>query len=61
METETKQRHSETKRNYEPNGFNRYVQNISHTTLPRKEYTFFSAPHGGTFYKIDHIYGQKSN
>ena len=29
IETETKQRHSETKRGYEPNGFNRYLQNIS--------------------------------
>jgi hypothetical protein len=25
----TKQRHSETKRGYEPNGFDRYLQNIS--------------------------------
>jgi exonuclease III len=28
METETKQRHSETNRSYETNGFNRYLQNI---------------------------------
>jgi hypothetical protein len=28
LETETKQRHSETNRNYETNGFNRYLQNI---------------------------------
>jgi hypothetical protein len=27
-ETVTKQRHRETKRGYEPNGFNRYLQNI---------------------------------
>jgi hypothetical protein len=25
METETKQRHGETNRSYEPNGFNRYL------------------------------------
>ena len=29
IETETKQRHSETKRGYEPHEFNRYLQNIS--------------------------------
>ena len=29
IDTETNQRHSETKRGYEPNGFNRYLQNIS--------------------------------
>ena len=28
IETETKQRHSETNRSYETNGFNRYLQNI---------------------------------
>ena len=28
IETETKQRHSETKKGYETNGFNRYLQNI---------------------------------
>jgi hypothetical protein len=28
METETKQRHIETNRSYETNGFNRYLQNI---------------------------------
>jgi hypothetical protein len=28
METQTKQRHIETNRNYETNGFNRYLQNI---------------------------------
>jgi hypothetical protein len=51
METETKQSHCETKRNYETNGFNR-------TFYPEtKEYTF-SAPHG-TFSKIDHITSYK--
>ena len=29
METQTKQRHSETNRIYGPNGFNRHLQNIS--------------------------------
>jgi hypothetical protein len=29
IETETQERHSETNRKYEPNGFNRYIQNIS--------------------------------
>jgi len=29
METETKQRHRKTNRNYEPNGFNMYLKNIS--------------------------------
>jgi hypothetical protein len=45
IKTETK--HSETKRGYEPNGFNRYLQNIHPKT---KEYTFFSVLHG-TFSK----------
>jgi len=44
METETKQRHSETNRSHEPK---------------TKEYTFFSAPHG-TYSKIDHIIGHKT-
>jgi hypothetical protein len=51
IETETKQRHSESNRGYEPNRFDRYLQNI----LPKtKEYTFFSVLHG-TFSPIDHI------
>ena len=29
IETETKQRYSQTKIGYEPNGFNKYLQNIS--------------------------------
>jgi endonuclease/exonuclease/phosphatase family metal-dependent hydrolase len=41
-------RHSETKRSYETNGFKRNLQNTS------EEYTFSSAPHG-TYFKIDHI------
>ena len=28
VETESKQRHSDTNRSYKPNGFNRYLQNI---------------------------------
>jgi hypothetical protein len=46
METETKQRHSETNRSYEPNGSKDFYT-IFHPKA--KEYTFFSAPHG-TFY-----------
>ena len=57
MGKETKQRHSETKRNYETNGSNRYLQNIYSKT---KGYTFFLAPHG-TFSKIDHKIGHKTN
>jgi endonuclease/exonuclease/phosphatase family metal-dependent hydrolase len=41
-------RHSETKRGYEPNGFNRKFH------PKRKEYTFFSTLHG-TLSNIDHI------
>jgi hypothetical protein len=51
METESKQRHNETNRSYEPNGFNRYIQKFHPNT---KEYTFFSALQV-TFSKIDHI------
>jgi hypothetical protein len=51
METETKQRHSETSRSYRPNGFNRSIKT--------KEYTFFSAPHG-TLSKTDHIISHKT-
>ena len=29
MEIEIKEKHSETNRSYEPNGFNRYLENIS--------------------------------
>ena len=29
IEIETKQRHNETDRDYEPNGFNRHIQSIS--------------------------------
>jgi hypothetical protein len=52
IETESKQRHIETKRDYEPNGFNRYLHPKT------KEYTF-SVPHG-TFFKIDHTIGHKT-
>jgi exonuclease III len=52
-------RHSKTKRRYEPNG--RYLTHIYRTFYPKtKEYTFFSAPHGN-FSKIDHILGHKTN
>jgi hypothetical protein len=55
METETKQRHSETNRSYETNGCNSY-----RTFYPKtKEYSFFSAPHG-TFSKTHHIIGHKT-
>jgi hypothetical protein len=54
METETEQRHSETNRCYEPNGFNR-------TFHPKpKEYTFFSVPHA-ILTKTDHIIRHKRN
>jgi hypothetical protein len=56
MESETKQRHSETTRSYEPKD----LTGIFRTFYPKtKEYTFFSAPHG-TFSKIDHIIGNKT-
>jgi hypothetical protein len=56
METETKQRHSETNRIYEPND----LTDIYRTSYPKaKEYTFFSAPHG-TFSKIYHIISHKT-
>jgi deoxyadenosine/deoxycytidine kinase len=51
METETKQRHSDTNRSYEPNGFNRYLENFSSKT---KEYIFFSGHHS-TDSKIDDL------
>jgi exonuclease III len=48
METQTKQRYTETNRSYGPNEF----IDICRTFHPKtKEYTFFSAPHG-TFSKI---------
>jgi hypothetical protein len=43
METITKQEHSETNRNYETNGSNRYLQNI---LSKNKRIYLFSAPHG---------------
>jgi endonuclease/exonuclease/phosphatase family metal-dependent hydrolase len=55
METETKQRHSETNRSYEQMN----LTGIYRTFHPKaKEYTF-SAPHG-TFCKIDHIIVHKT-
>jgi hypothetical protein len=57
METETKQRHSEPKRSYEPSEFNRYLQTIS---PPKKGYTLFLAPHG-TVTKFDLILRHKTN
>ena len=52
METETKQRHSETNQ--------MDITNIYRTFHPKaKEYTFFSAPHG-TFSKIGHTIGHKT-
>ena len=56
IESESKQRHSETKRGYERNGFNRCLQNIS----PYNKRMHFSAPHG-TFCKIDHTLGLKTS
>ncbi|KAL6076002.1 hypothetical protein STEG23_007609 [Scotinomys teguina] len=44
-------------RSHGANGPNRYLQNIPPY---QKEYTYFSAPHG-TFSKIDHILGHKTN
>jgi hypothetical protein len=56
LETEAKQRHSETKRSYETIN----LTNIYRTYYPKtKGYTFFSAPHG-TFSKTDHIIGHKT-
>ena len=49
-------RHSETKRGYETNGFNRCPLNIS----PYNKRMHFSAPHG-TFCKIDHTLGLKTS
>jgi exonuclease III len=57
LETEIKQRHSETNRSYETNGFNDIYRTFYPTT---KAYTFFSAPHG-TFSKIDHIISYKTD
>jgi exonuclease III len=56
METQTKQIHSETNRNDEPNG----LTDIYRTFHPKsKEYTFFSAHHS-TFCKTDHIINHKT-
>jgi exonuclease III len=56
METETKQRHSETNRSSEPMD----LIDIYRTFHPKtKEYIFFSPPHG-TFSKIDHIISHKT-
>jgi hypothetical protein len=52
MKTENKQRHSETNRSYETNGFRALHPKT-------KEYTFFLVPHG-TFYKIDHRISHKT-
>jgi hypothetical protein len=54
MEPETKQKHSETNRSYEPDGLTIYRTFHPNT----KEYTF-SAPHG-TFSQIDLIIGHKT-
>ena len=56
MKIETKQRHSETNRSYEPNGLTG-IYRIFHPKT--KEYTFFSAPHG-TFSKTDDIVAHKT-
>jgi hypothetical protein len=56
MDKQKLNRHSEIKRSYEPNGFNRYLQ----TFLPkRKEYTFLASH--GTISKTDHILEQKTD
>ena len=57
METETKQRHSEANRSYEPNGLTD-IYRIFHPKA--KEYTFFSASHS-TFSKTDHMIGHKTS
>jgi hypothetical protein len=57
IKTETKQRNNEINRCYEPNGSIRHPQN---PLLPTKRIYLFSASHG-TFSKIDHIIGHKSN
>ena len=56
IETETKQRHSKTKR-----GMNQMILTDIYRTIhpKRKEYSFFSAPHGA-FSKINHIIGHKT-
>jgi hypothetical protein len=56
METETKQRHNETSRSYEPNGSNIFIE---HFILKQREYAYFSAPHS-TFSKIDCIIAYKT-
>jgi hypothetical protein len=56
VETETKQRHSETIRIYELNVSNRYYRTFHPNA---KEYTFFSAPHG-TLSEVCHIIGHKT-
>jgi hypothetical protein len=56
METETKQRHSETNRSYKQMD----LTDIYRTFHPKaEEYTFCSAPHG-TFSKTDHIIFHKT-
>jgi exonuclease III len=56
LETETKQRHTETNKSYEKMD----LTDIYRTFYPRtKGYTFFSAPHG-TSSKTDNIIGHKT-
>jgi hypothetical protein len=57
IETETKQRHDETNRSYEPNAFNRYLPTFH---LKTREYTFFWAPYA-TISKIHHIIRGKTS
>jgi hypothetical protein len=57
MERKSTQRHSETKRNYEANEFNRYIYRTFHPKS--KQYRSFSVPHD-TFSKLDHIITHKS-
>ena len=57
IDTETKQGNSETKRGYDQMDLTDIYRTFYTKT---KEYTFFSASHG-TFSKMDHLIGHKTN